>query len=1651
MTEKESSNPRQTRSFTLTSEELQDIVRSAVAGAVTQVTTTLAPSQPAPTQSAPAPSSLAQRPSRPSLDVSRNETHWAFFLNEWQLYKRRAQLPASDPQELRACCSEELKMELFDFVGTRIDELTEGELLVQIKKVAVRGKNVAVHRQEFYTMQQEPGQPIQHFVAQLKAKAEHCQFHLACSSERCTHTTNSYSASMVADQMIVGLYNKDIQGEVLAKHAQLATFDEKYNLIQALEDGQRAKEQLRGETSIATQRSTYKRKGKLQNKTSGPSGCPGCGSKEHGPGTDKPRNKHCPARNISCDHCHIRGHMSSVCRKRTSATAPSDSFSVTGDTPTGISSSSSHGDSSLPSSSSWLLTTHAEEKANRIFSSRVKTTNRQAWKSSGRLARSSTVHTRVILPHMEWSEDRFVSRRPHPLPTMPIRVEIVKEAHAQFKRPVSDTKRLRVQQHTGVTALADSGAQTCACGVDVIRELGLDDSDLVPTSHRILGVTLTALDIIGVFFAKLSIPSSQACTRQMIYVSRNTKGFFLSHKALQELGFLPPRFPIQQPEKPCSKAATMSTDTAPCGCPHRMPPPPMPDAIPFEPQEENVIKLERWILDRYKGSAFNTCEHQALPCMTGKPMQIHFRPEATPKAFHRPIPVPHHWKTKVKADIDRDVRLGIIEPVPPGTPTVWCSRMVVVPKKDGSARRTVDLQHLNAATYRATHHTPSPFNQASLVPPNTRKTILDAWNGYHSLQLSPEVRDATTFITEWGRYRYLRAPQGFHAAGDAYTKSFDDITVDVERKTKCIDDTILWDKDIASSFWHTVKYITLCSQNGVVFNPKKFQFGRNEVDFAGFTISNDGLKPTASIIDAIKNFPTPQNLTDARSWFGLVNQVAYNISSSSIMQPFRELLKPGKWYWDDALDTAFNNSKLAIISMIQDGVRSFEPNRPTCLATDWSKEGLGFILLQKHCRCPMTDAPNCCPGGWRLIFAGSRFTTEAESRYAPVEGEALAVTYALEKCRMFTLGCSDLTIATDHKPLVKILGDSSLDSIKNPRLFNLKEKTLPYRYTIKHVPGTWHKAPDACSRQPNRKPDSLLSTLNACTRTDITDVDATSSQATFAFTESLIQAAVSGSHALHDNGLQAITLERIKEAATSDPECISLTQLVENGFPSDISSLDMRMQSYWKIRDGLSNQDGITLYEGRVVIPAALRKEVLECLHSAHQGVAGMKARAQTSVYWPGLNHAISNRRAQCAVCNRIAPSQPMEPLRPSPAPTYPFELVVADYFTLKGVVYLVYADRYTGWVTVAKCSPHGADSSNLKRELRSLFCVYGAPRELATDGGQPFASHSIQNFLQDWGVHWRLSSAYYPQSNGRAELAVKTTKRILQENTAPNGDIRTDHAARALLQYHNTPLADLNTSPAQLLYGRVLRDHLPSIPDALRIRPEWQLLAEDREKALAKRHLRDMERYNEHTRSLPELSIGDTVAVQNQTGSHPNRWDKTGTITEAMGNRQYMVRLHGSGRCTLRNRRFMRRILPVCTDLPQHLPQPISPPADDSHPISTTPNHDKRQPDIRDPGSPSSADIPTEPHVDPTPPTLAVDSNTPPATPPNPMPRRSTRVRRPRRDLSPCFRGKWHEVNCRPSYVKASAQVDIGTGKGGKGGCLIPRSNPFTRTHDTC
>ena len=105
-------------------------------------------------------------------------------------------------------------------------------------------------------------------------------------------------------------------------------------------------------------------------------------------------------------------------------------------------------------------------------------------------------------------------------------------------------------------------------------------------------------------------------------------------------------------------------------------------------------------------------------------MYLMIDPKATPTAYHSPIPIPIHWQDSVKAGLDRDVRLGVLEPVPVGEPVTWCQRMVICAKKNGKPRRTIDFQSLNSYATRETHHTQSPFHQARSVPHGKKKNSI---------------------------------------------------------------------------------------------------------------------------------------------------------------------------------------------------------------------------------------------------------------------------------------------------------------------------------------------------------------------------------------------------------------------------------------------------------------------------------------------------------------------------------------------------------------------------------------------------------------------------------------------------------------------------------------------------------------------------------------------------------------------------------------------------------------------------------------------------------------------------------------------------------------------------------------------------------------
>ena len=390
------------------------------------------------------------------------------------------------------------------------------------------------------------------------------------------------------------------------------------------------------------------------------------------------------------------------------------------------------------------------------------------------------------------------------------------------------------------------------------------------------------------------------------------------------------------------------------------------------------------------------------------------------------------------------------------------------------------------------------------------------------------------------------------------------------------------------------------------------------------------------------------------------------------------------------------------------------------------------------------------------------------------------------------------------------------------------------------------------------------------------------------------------------------------------------------GFPASSQLVSPQLLPYWRFRDELSVVDGVLMYGLRAVIPPKLRDEVCAHLRSAHQGVSQMNNRASECVLWPGITSDIQAARTRCSTCDINAPSQAKMPPADPFIPTTPFQAIASDYFQLQGKSYLLSVDRFSNWPDLRETTAHtpNAGAEGLIKANRELFATFGVPEQLSSDGGTEYTSNAFQAFLKTWGVKHRLSSAYHPQSNGRAEVTVKAMKRLLRDNVDRNGKLDTDTVTRAILQIRNTPESDSGLSPAQILLGRTLRDTLPLKPPIPRgttvfdhdstVSRVWKDAWSAKEHALKTRLARQVEKLEAGSHELKPLHVGDTVRVQNQTGNHPNKWDKTGIVVQVGDNDQYIVMVDGSRRLTLRNRRYLRKMIAPAPSTQLQPPAPL-------------------------------------------------------------------------------------------------------------------------------
>ena len=791
----------------------------------------------------------------------------------------------------------------------------------------------------------------------------------------------------------------------------------------------------------------------------------------------------------------------------------------------------------------------------------------------------------------------------------------------------------------------------------------------------------------------------------------------------------------------------------------------------------------------------------------GEPYEIKLKRNSKPVSLFAPRRVPIPLRKQVQTELDQMEALGVISKV--DIPTPWCAGMVVAQKPNGAIRICVDLKPLNECVLREVYPLPSVDEILAQISGSKVFSKLDANSGFWQIPLAPSSRLLTTFVTPFGRYHFNKLPFGISSAPELFQKRMSNVLSGVKGSLCLIDDVLVFGKTQGEHDQRLADALKRIQSAGVTLNKDKCVFSTSTLTFLGHVLDKDGISADPEKTSAIRMMDQPNNVSELRRFMGMLNQMGkFSPNLASITQPLRELLSTkSTWTWGPAQDEAF---KMAKAELTKPTILSlYDPGAETKLSSDASSYGLGAVLLQLH------------QGGWKPVVYASRSLSETERRYAQIEKEALAITWACEKFSEYILG-KQILIETDHKPLVPLLSSKHLDDLP-PRVLRFRLRLMRFAFSIVHVPGKYMYTADALSRAPTGVP------VDNC---------------------AAFQKEVEGHIAAVTEILPATKqqLDKYRCAQAADSDTGALINYCKFGWPVK-TKLSPNLKSYWTVRGRLKLHDDLLLYGSRIVIPQGLRQETMQKIHQGHQGILKCRLRVESAVWWPGVSNEVEDFVKQCYTCSKRS-TPPVEPMIASELPDYPWQKVGADLFELKGIKYLLLVDYFSRYIEVVKLS--ATTSGAIISVLKAIFSRYSIPERLISDNGPQFASREMKIFSVSYGFEHVTSSPHYPQGNGQAERAVQTAKRLLSAG---------DDSALSLLSYRTTAMPWCGYSPAELLMGRRLRTQVPQLPK--QFIPNWPHI-ESLKELHGRYKYKQKDNYDTRHRAhgRPDLSDGSEVWV---------------------------------------------------------------------------------------------------------------------------------------------------------------------------------------------
>jgi hypothetical protein len=716
--------------------------------------------------------------------------------------------------------------------------------------------------------------------------------------------------------------------------------------------------------------------------------------------------------------------------------------------------------------------------------------------------------------------------------------------------------------------------------------------------------------------------------------------------------------------------------------------------------------------------------------------------------FCKPRSISYYLKEKVEQELTRLQQQGIITPVKHST---WAAPIVPVMKPDGNIRICGDYKvTINPIVKQDVYPLPRVEDLFSQLAGGKVFSKLDLQHAYQQIELDENSKTFTTINTHKGLFQYNRLPFGISSAPAIFQRTIETVLAGIPKIAIYLDDILVTGVDDTDHFQTLDNVLTRLNSAGLSLKQSKCKFGLTSIEYLGHIIDKDGIHPSPSKVEAIKDAPTPKNVTELKAFLGLINYYNKFMSNlSCVLSPlYRLLRKDSKWKWSKEQTQAFEKAKQLLQS--SSVLTHFDPSKELIISADASAYGIGAVLSHK------IDGDKEKP----ITFV-SRTLTEAEKKYSQIEKEALAIIFAVKKFHPYIHGRS-FCIQSDHKPLKFLFSENrQVPIMASSRIQRWALILGAYNYQISHKPGHLISNADALSRLP---------------LTDTSDPSSTPEELT---------------HLIHQLSESIVTANQIKLWTDKDPVLSRVRRLVSSGWT--LTEPEPSLTPYHNRHCELSIIDGCVLWGSRVIVPPAGRKIILDQLHECHPGINRMKSLARCYVWWPKIDSDIENVVQSCKTCqeNRASPNK--APLHPWEYPKKPWSRLHIDHAgPFLGHYFLIIVDAQSKWIE-AKIVPSTSAEATIT-VLRSLFATHGIPEHIVSDNGPGFTSHEFSTFLTQNGVKHIRTSPYHPSSNGLAERAVQTVK---QGITKLNGPIHS-RLNRFLLNYRITPHTSTGQSPAE-------------------------------------------------------------------------------------------------------------------------------------------------------------------------------------------------------------------------------------------------------------